>query len=71
MTPTGPEVLARWPRVRADLRTDSTGTLSVNDVDHACAAASVARLRNTTRPARGSSSVTCHGVHACTDRAAT
>ncbi|GEK22896.1 FHA domain-containing protein [Cellulomonas xylanilytica] len=45
MTGTRPEVLARWPRVRADLRTDATGTLSVNDVDHACSAASVARLR--------------------------
>ncbi|KQR11790.1 FHA domain-containing protein [Cellulomonas sp. Leaf334] len=39
------EVLARWPRVRADLRTDGTGTLSVNDVEHACAAPSAARLR--------------------------
>lgn len=39
------DVLARWPCVRADLRTDGTGTLSVNDVEHACAAPSAARLR--------------------------
>lgn len=38
-------VLGRWPRVRADLRADGTGTLSVNDVEHACAAPSAARLR--------------------------
>lgn len=45
MSGSGAEALARWPRVRAELRDDATGNLSVNDVEHECAAASATRLR--------------------------